>query len=143
VNSLERQPSQSTLGALALQDVPGTTPSTPKVVRLSRLLRELSDIERHVLARVAVHGWTHQGRIPYIAPTAHQRAIAEILASPEVKLLDAVVTLDCRQAYRLSRRGEAVARRVFRVVLMDTVIARECEFTRMRRLVRNDWETHD
>jgi hypothetical protein len=109
----DQEPLQRTNGALALTVTSESADTT--VVSLPRLLRDLTEIERYVLARAAVHRWTQDSSIPYVPSNAHQQAVAQMLAAAEVKLLDAVVTLECRQAYRLSRRGEAVARRVFRL----------------------------
>jgi hypothetical protein len=132
---------QRTDGALALAG--RATVAEDNVVSLARLVFNLTEVERHVLARVAIHTLSWQSHIPYIAPTAHQRKAAEALASPEVKVLEAIVTVDCRQGYRLSRRGHVVVRRIFRIVPLPQMAAREREFTRMVKLMRNDWEVYD
>jgi hypothetical protein len=42
-------------------------------------------------------------------------------------------------AFRLSRLGEVIARRVLRLVPVEEDMAREREFDRMRTLMRNRW----
>ena len=53
-----------------------------RVVRLPGLGQELTPTQRHSLGRVAVHAWTHQDAIPFVAPNAHQSAVALRLAAP-------------------------------------------------------------
>jgi hypothetical protein len=55
-------------------------------------------------------------------------------------LLEVVTMSDFDHGYRLSHRGEVVAHKVFNVVPMVRLMAQECTFDRMCRLMRNDWE---
>lgn len=112
--------------------------SLAPVVLLPVVLHELAAIQRHILARVAVHTWTHDGSIPFVPPNAHQAAVAVSLAAPEVRLL--VATASRPRSFSLSRLGEYAARRTLRLVPSEVDQAREVEFDRMRYLMRNDWE---
>jgi hypothetical protein len=115
-----------------------------RVVRLPRLVQELTLIERHVLGRVAVHSWTHDGSIPFVAPTAHQFAIGLALAAPGVRLLEVVVSpISFQQSFRLTHLGAYVVRRLFRLVPAHEDQRRELAFTKMRQMMCNAWETHD
>src|SRR5690349_15800499 len=113
------------------------------ILPLPRLLHELSAIQRHVLGRVAAHGWTQGGAIPYIPPNAHQRDVARALADAPFRLVVASRVAQRRASFRLTHLGELAARRLLPVVLTDTDRARECEFDRLRWLMRNEWETCD
>src|SRR5258706_11962784 len=80
---------------------PVESPSQMSLLRLPYSIRELSDIQRYILARVAVHGWTHGGSIPFVPPNAHQARVALRLAAPEMRLL--IATSSRPRSYRLSR----------------------------------------
>lgn len=136
---VNRAPRQRIFGALALSLAVAAPDES--MASLTRVLRTLTDVECHVLARAAVHCWTHLGRIPYKPPTLHQQMVAHRLAAPGIRLLEAVASRDCHTAYRLSPRGEAGVRRVFHVVPMAQLISEECTFARMSHLMRNDWES--
>lgn len=115
-----------------------------RVVRLPRLVQELTLIERHILGCVAVHSWTHGNTIPFVAPNAHQFAVALGLAAPGVRLLEVAVSPVCfQQSFRLTRLGAYVVRRLFRLVPAHADQRRELAFTKMRRLMQNAWETHE
>src|SRR5689334_18080609 len=87
---------------------------------LPSVLHDLSEVQRHILGRVAVHGGTHEGAIPFVAPTAHQFALALELAAPGVHLLEVAVSpVTFRQSFRLTRLGGYVVRRLFRLVPPD------------------------
>lgn len=114
------------------------------VTVLPRVLRNLTLVQRHILGRVAVHGWTHDGIIPFFAPNAHQFAVALELAAPGVHLLEVVVSpITLRQSFRLTRLGSYVVRHLFRLVPAREDQRRECEFTQMRQFMHNDWAAHD
>lgn len=118
--------------------------ASERVVRLPRLVQELTLIERHILGRVAVHTWTHDGSIPFVAPNAHQFAVALGLAAPGIHLLEVVVSpVSFRQSFCLTRLGAYVVRRLFRLVPAHADQRRELAFTKMRRLMQNAWETHE
>jgi hypothetical protein len=104
---------------------------------LPRMLHEFSEIQRHVLARAAMHSLRFDGKIPYIPPTPLHRDIAFSLA--DVRLL---TLTSKRPAFSLSRLGLLVVHRLFRIVPARWVIEREIEFEFMRALMRNHWETH-
>jgi hypothetical protein len=119
--------------------IPSVAPSSlSTVVLLPIVLHELAAIQRHILARVAVHTWTHGGSIPFVPPNTHQATVAASLAAPEVRLL--VLTASCPASFSLSRLGEYVARRMLCLVPWEVDQTREIEFDRMRALMRNDWE---
>jgi hypothetical protein len=102
----------------------------------------LTPIQRYVLARVAVHTWTHGGRIPYRPPNAHQASVAFALAAPDVCLLTMLAASSSMfPVFRLSHLGEYAVRRLFRLVSTEEDQRRELEFTKMRRLMQNAWET--
>ena len=114
------------------------------MVCLPRLVHELTLIERHLLGRVAVHSWTHEGAIPFVAPNAHQFAVALGLTAPGVHLLEVVVSpVTFRQSFRLTHLGAYVVRRLFHLVPARDDQRRELAFTKMRQLMQNTWETHD
>lgn len=65
-------------------------------------------------------------------------------AAPGVHLLEVFVSpATLRQSFRLTRLGAYVVRRLFCLVSEDDDRRRELEFTKMCRLMLNDWETHD
>lgn len=103
--------------------------------------QDLSEIERHVLGRIALHEWTHGGRVPFSAPNAHQRAVAFRLAAPTRGLVSAASWSARRTTFRLTDRGEVVTRAALRVVAAGPNHGWEVEFDRMQALMRNDWET--
>ena len=108
-----------------------------------RLLEQLTEVQRHVLARIAVHTWNHGGSIPFYAPNAHQRAVAFSLGAPELGLVAPLVSLVAstpRLCFRLTRVGDAAARRVFNVLPSAVVERREAVYQRLCALMRNDWE---
>jgi hypothetical protein len=107
----------------------------PAISFMPRLLA-LNSIQQHVLRCVAAHCWTHQGEIPYHPPTGYQATIACDLAGSTWRLLLQKQTR--KPAYTLTRLGDAVVRRVLRVVPTAADRARECEFDRMRALMRHD-----
>jgi hypothetical protein len=112
--------------------------------QLPQPVRQLNAIQHYVLARVAVHTWTHGGRIPFIAPNAHQASVAHALAAPEVRLLVVGATVSPRRsAFRLSRLGEYTVRRIFRLIPAEADQRQEREFDRLLHLVRNDWERRE
>lgn len=115
----------------------------PDIVSLSRILQELSVIERHILARAASHCWTHEGAIPYIPPTLHQTAVALALSAPSMRLLSSVPSRRGAYSFRLTRLGEAVACRVLHIVPAAEDRAREREFDRIRALMRSDFGALD
>jgi hypothetical protein len=117
-----------------VERLPITIPSQPVAITFLPRLLTLTSIQRHVLGCVAVHCWTHRGRIPYHPPTAHQAVIACDLAAPEMRLL--VEKPTPTPTYILSRIGDAVARRVLRVVPLATLCERERAFDQMRALMR-------
>src|SRR5258707_5972852 len=123
---------------LTLRAIPGQHTS---VVALPRLLYELTDIQRHILARAAVHGWTHGGSIPFVPPNAHQALVAVRLAAPEMRLLIAASAR--HPSYRLSRLGQSAVRRVLHLVPAQRDQASEIEFDRLRTFMENAWETND
>lgn len=109
-----------------------------------RLPCTLSEIEGHVLSPVAVHCWTHDGAIPYIPPNRYQALVARRLAVRDVRLLLAFsIRRGGHSAYCLSRLGEHVAHRVLDVVFASYDGEQECEFDRMRSLMRNEWEVSE
>jgi hypothetical protein len=113
-------------------------------VAVLQVLHNLSRIQRHVLGRVALHSWTHNGDIPFVAPNAHQFAVAMGLAAPGVRLLDVAVSpVSFQQTFRLSRLGAYVVPRLFHLVAADEDQCRELEFTKMRRLMQNAWEPRE
>jgi hypothetical protein len=111
------------------------------LLRLPCSIRELSDIQRYILARVAVHSWTHGGLIPFVPPNAHQANIAARLASPEMHLL--IATSSRPPSYRLSRLGQFAVRQVLHLVPAQRDRAREIEFDRLRTFMESAWETGD
>jgi hypothetical protein len=123
--------------------VPGPveSPSRMSLLRLPCSIRELSDIQRYILARVAVHSWTHGGSIPFVPPNAHQASIAARLAAPEMRLL--IATSGRRPSYRLSRLGQSAVRQVLHLVPAQRDQASEIEFDRLRTFMENVWETGD
>ena len=131
------EPSQHTNAA------PGPVDSLPRMslLRLPYSIRELSDIQRHVLARVAVHCWTHGGSIPFVPPNVHQANIAARLASFEMCLL--IATWSRPPSYRLSRLGQFAVRQVLHLVPAQRDRAREIEFDRLRTFMEHAWETGD
>jgi hypothetical protein len=139
MESLDQEPPQQTRGALALARTMELVQQSTLVL-LPRLLHNLTEIERHVLARVTVHTWTNHGCIPYIPPNEHQAVIARQLAATNVRLLDATVTLEGRQAYRMTRLGILVARQVLHFVPLAQSIKQEREFTRWWGLMCRTWE---
>jgi len=138
--SLVADPPHWTHGALALAD----DPEPPIIVSLPRVLHDLSEVQWHILARVAVHSGTHAGAIPFVAPNPHQFAVALGLAAPDVHLLEVAVSpVSFCQSFRLTHLGCYVVRRLFRLVPADDDRRQELEFTKMRQLMHNDWETRD
>jgi hypothetical protein len=117
-------------GTLALDTLTGEAPLGKVVVfpQWTDGERELTLIERHILARVAVHCYTHGGRIPFVPPNAYQAKVAQGLAAPSMQLLEPVVALNCQQSYWLTRRGKLVVRRLFKLVSLDEVMRREQTF---------------
>jgi hypothetical protein len=114
------------------------------VVRLPGLGQELTLIERHILGRVAVHAWTHEGTIAFVAPNTYQGTVALGLAAPGIRLLEmAVSPISFQQSFRLTHLGCRVVLRLFRLVPTRDDQRRELEFTKMRRLMQQAWETHD
>jgi len=116
-------------------------PQHATIIRLPRIPQELTVVQRHVLTCVAVHHWNFGGSIPFLPPTAHQERVARWLAGPDRRLLH--MLRKRRSAFRLSRLGEMIARRLLRLTPAVEDMAREREFDRMRALMRNDWETND
>jgi hypothetical protein len=113
-------------------------------VALPSVLYDLSVVQRHILARVAVHAWTHDGSIPFVAPNAHQFAVALGLAAPGIRLLEVSVSpVSFQQSFRLTRLGAYVVRRLFCLVPAQDDQRREREFTKLRQMMHNDWGTHD
>src|SRR5215467_8920674 len=115
------EPSRPTDLAALLADLtdPARSPAGRSLALLPRVLHELTEVQRHVLARAATHCWTHGGHIPYFPPTDQQRAVAWTLAASEVRLLApswVVRGHSFRLAFRLTRVGEVAARRVLHVV---------------------------
>jgi len=130
--------------AVALVFPEADEPGRLNVTVLPRVLHDLTLVQRHILGRVAVHSWTHDGAIPFIAPNAHQFAVALALAAPGVHLLEVVVSpISFRQSFRLTRLGGYVVRHLFRLVPAGDDRRRELEFTKMRQLMLNAWATHD
>jgi hypothetical protein len=118
---------------------------TANIVVLPQLRCDLSEIQVHVLARVATHCWTYGEAIPYIAPNAHQRRVALGLAAPGVRLLEASSLGGRRCEFWLTRLGGLVVRRVLRMTpeSIERQKEREREFDRMRALAWNAWEPFD
>jgi hypothetical protein len=135
MGSHNQEASRQTHGALALATT-AESPGTAPLAVVPALPRTLTAIERHILAGVAVHTWTHQGRIPYIAPTAHQATVAYTLASPGMELLAPISGLPGRPAYQLTRLGRITVQRILHFVPLLVVMQREREFTRMEALMR-------
>jgi hypothetical protein len=114
------------------------------VTVLPHVLHDLTLVQRHILGRVAVHSWTHNGAIPFVAPNAHQLAVALELAAPSVHLLEVIVLpVSLRQSFRLTHLGSYMVQHLFRLVPAREDQRRECEFTRMRQFMYNDWATHN
>jgi hypothetical protein len=133
-------PQKRTHGTLALAE----EPEHPVLVALPSVLYDLSVVQRHILARVAVHAWTHDGGIPFVAPNAHQFAVALGLAAPGIRLLEVAVSpVSFQQSFRLTHLGAYVVRRLFRLVPAQDDQRREREFTKLRQMMHNDWATHD
>ncbi len=109
-------------------------------VTLPALVRELTDIQRHVLARVAVHSWTHQGALLYHPPTPQQRQAAFSLAAPQLGLVVALVSRANRFFFRLTRRGDAVARQVVNALPSAVAERDEITFNQLCVLMRNQQE---
>ncbi len=107
---------------------------------LPRLLSQLTEIQRHVLARLAVHSWTHGGSVPFYGPTPHQRAVAFTLTDPAMGLVVPVVSQQYRLHFRLTQLGEVAARHIFHVLPSSVVERQETTFNRMCVFMRNDWE---
>jgi hypothetical protein len=108
-----------------------------------RLRQELTELERYVLGRVAIHTCNHDGAIPYIAPNAYQFSVALALAAPDVRALLASTRdyASFRQvSFRLSRVGWRLVRRLFRLTPLEEVMEREIKFDRLRTLMRDVWE---
>jgi hypothetical protein len=126
---------------LAVATLLGEPQPRATILRLPCIPQELSIIERHVLTCVAVHHWSHKGEIPYWPPTAHQEDVARWLAGPDLRLLQ--MWGKRWPCFCLSQLGDAVARRLLRLVPAKLDMAREREFDRMRSLMRNDWEIGD
>jgi hypothetical protein len=104
----------------------------------------LTPIQRYVLARVAVHTWTHGGRIPYRPPNAYQASVAFALAVSDVCLLTmSAIPSSTVPVFRLSHLGEHTVRRHFRLMSTEEDQRRELEFTKMRRLMQNAWEVRE
>jgi hypothetical protein len=118
------------------EQAPVSAPVVLAVISSLPRMQALSPIQRHVLRCVAAHCWTHYGAIPYHPPTEHQASIARDLAGPAWRLLLQKPTR--KPTYTLTRLGDAVARRVLQVVPAAADRARECEFDRMRALMRHD-----
>jgi hypothetical protein len=114
------------------------------LVAVLQVLHDLSRIQQHILGCVAVHSWTHDSAVPFVAPNPHQFTVAMGLAAPGVRLLDVVVSpVSFQQSFRLSRLGAHVVPRLFLLVSADDDQRRELEFTKMRRLMQNAWETRE
>jgi hypothetical protein len=122
---------------------PGAVASLPRMslLQLPCSIRDLSDIQRYILARVAVHSWTHGGSIPFVPPNAHQATVAARLAAPEMRLL--IATSSRPRSYRLSRLGQCAVRQVLHLVPAQRDRAREIEFDRLRTFMEHAWETGD
>lgn len=123
------------------QDTPESDDAS--IVRLPRIMQELSDIERHILARATSHCWNLDGSIPYIPPTLHQRAVALALSAPSMRLLALDTSRPGIFAFHLTRLGKAVACRVLHLVPAAEDHIREREYDRMRALMRSDFGTLD
>jgi hypothetical protein len=104
---------------------------------LPRMLHEFSEVQRHVLARVATHTMQYEGKIPFIPPTSVQKDIA--LSLVDVRLLKLT---SHQPAFQLSRLGLLVAHRLFRIVPVRWLVEQERGFEFMRALMTNHWETH-
>lgn len=136
----EDDPPQHTAGALAL----ATKPETPTLLVIPCLLHDLTEIQRHILARIVVHTCGHDASIPFIAPNSHQYAVALGLAAPGVRLLEVTVSpVSYRQTFRLTHLGRSVVRRLFHLISAREDQHREVEFTKMAKMMRNDWSTYD
>jgi hypothetical protein len=113
------------------------------IVTLPQLRQELTEIERHVLGRVAIHTCNHDGAIPYVAPNAYQFSIALALAAPGVRALLASTREYVsfrRVSFRLSRVGWRLVQQLFRLAPLEEVMEREIKFDRLRTLMRDVWE---
>jgi hypothetical protein len=122
-----------------LTSVSDVSDNVAPVDLLPRILHEFTDVQRHVLARIAVHTWRFDGEIPYTPPTSWQCEIAFVLAEADMRLLALVSK---RPAFRLTRLGIHVVSRLFHIVPARWSIEREIELEFLRALMRNKWETH-
>lgn len=125
---------------MILTPVTDTPQSQGKLDLLPRILHELTALQRHILGRVAVHSWTHQGSIPFIPPNAHQAQAAFALAHPDVRLL---LPISLEPSFHITRRGELAVCRLFQVIPWRWSCEQERLFDEMQRFYRNKWETCD